>query len=373
MTDLPDITLPIDLIPSDGRFGSGPSKVLTSSLNGLADTGTTLMGTSHRRPAVRAMVASIQDGLREMYGLPDDYEVVLGNGGATAFWDAAAFGLIEARSQHVSIGEFSSKFAKVTAGAPHLEAPDVIEADYGKSAAPRPDASVDAYALIHNETSTGVRLPIRRPDGADGLVLVDATSAAGAVAVANSEYDVYYFSPQKAFGADGGLWLAFCSPAAVNRIESLDASDRWIPPFLSLKIALDNSRKNQTNNTPAIGTLYLVAAQLQMMMAHGGLEWAIGRSERSSSMLYDWAEASKIASPFVTDPAARSTTTVTIDLDDTIDADTVEAVLRANGIVDTFGYRKLGRNQLRISCFPNVEPEDIEKLTQAIEFVAEQL
>lgn len=373
MTSIPDIRLPAELIPRDGRFGSGPSKVLIPSLTALAATGARLMGTSHRRPAVRDVVRAVQDGLRTMYDLPENYEVVLGNGGATAFWDSAAFGLIERHSQHVSIGEFSSKFAKTAAGAPHLEEPDIIEAPYGTGASLRADASIDAYAVIHNETSTGVQLPVARPGGADGLVLVDGTSAAGAVAVSHDQYDVYYFSPQKAFGADGGLWLALCSPAAIERIEALDASARWIPPFLSLKIALDNSRKNQTNNTPAIATLYLLAQQIQVMLENGGLDWAIDRSETSSTTLYSWAEASDIATPFVGDPAIRSTTTVTIDLVDSISADAVEAVLRANGLVDTFGYRKLGRNQLRVACFPNVEPTDVAILTQAIEYVAERL
>ena len=372
MTDLPDIRLPAGMIPSDGRFGSGPSKVLAPSLTSLAETGATLMGTSHRRPAVRAVVAEVQDGLRALYDLPDDYEVILGNGGATAFWDAAAFNLIESRSQHISIGEFSSKFVKVTAGAPHLADPDVIAAGYGEGASLRADESIDAYATIHNETSTGVMLPVVRP-AAEGIVLVDATSAAGAVAVDHSQYDVYYFSPQKAFGSDGGLFVAICSPAGIVRIEALAASDRWIPPFLNLKTALDNSRKNQTNNTPAIATMFLLARQIEMMLIKGGLGWAIKRSETSSSALYTWAEASEIVAPFVTDPSLRSTTTVTIDLIDSVDADTVEGVLRANGIVDTFGYRKLGRNQLRVACFPNVEPEDVEMLTAAIEYVAERL
>ncbi len=373
MTSIPDIKLPADLIPEDGRFGSGPSKVLIPSLEALAATGGALMGTSHRRPAVRAVVGAVRDGLRAMYGLPDDYEVLLGNGGATAFWDAAAFGLIERRSQHVSIGEFSSKFATVASGAPHLEEPEIIEAPYGSGASLRADAAVDAYALIHNETSTGVQLPVSRPAGGEGIVLVDATSAAGAVAVDHGEYDVYYFSPQKAFGADGGLWLALCSPDAIARIEALEASGRWIPPFLSLAVALDSSRKNQTNNTPAIGTLFLLAQQIEMMLANGGLAWAIDRSATSSATLYAWADSSDIATPFVADPAIRSTTTVTIDLVDSISADAVEAVLRANGVVDTFGYRKLGRNQLRVACFPNVDPADVALLTRAIEYVAELL
>jgi len=372
MTDLPKVELPPELIPSDGRFGSGPSKVLVPSLHSLADSGAHLMGTSHRRPAVRNVVGQIRDGLRELYKLPDDYEVILGNGGATAFWDAAAFGLIENRSQHVTIGEFSSKFANVTSGAPHLAEPEIIEADYGMGAALRAAEGIDAYASIHNETSTGVCLPVTRPDGS-GIMLVDATSAAGAMPLDHGEYDVYYFSPQKAFGADGGLWVAICSPAGIARIESLDASDRWIPPFLSLKIALDNSRKNQTNNTPAIATLYLLARQIEMMLIKGGLDWAIQRSAASSRTLYEWAEASETASPFVADPDYRSPTTVTIDLAPAVDANVVEGILRLNGLVDTFGYRKLGRNQLRVACFPNVEPADVAILTRAIDYVVEQL
>lgn len=347
--------------------------MLTPSLIALADTGAGLMGTSHRRPAVRGVVAQVQDGLRALYDLPPDYEVVIGNGGATAFWDAAAFGLIERRSQHIVIGEFSAKFATVTSGAPHLEPPDVIKGVVGSGAALRADASIDAYASIHNETSTGVMLPVLRPSRAEGLVLVDATSAAGAVEVDHSQYDVYYFSPQKAFGSDGGLWVAICSPAAVARIEAIAQSTRWVPPFLSLQVALDNSRKNQTNNTPAIATIYMLARQIEMMLIKGGLGWAIKRSATSSNTLYDWAESSEFASPFVSDKTVRSPTTVTIDLDDQIAADTVEGVLRANGIVDTFGYRKLGRNQLRVACFPNVEPEDVETLTRAIEFVVGEL
>ncbi len=372
MTDLPDIRLPADLMPSDGRFGSGPSKVLAPSLVSLAETGASLMGTSHRQPVVRAVVAQVQDGIRALLGLPDDYEVVMGNGGATAFWDAAAFGLIERRSQHVTIGEFSSKFATVAAGAPHLDAPEIIAAEYGHAAYLRGDESIDAYATIHNETSTGVKLPITRPDGS-GIVMVDATSAAGAVAIDHAEYDVYYFSPQKAFGSDGGLWLAICSPRAIARIESIAGSDRWIPPFLDIKTAVDNSRKNQTYNTPAIATMYLLARQIEMMLLKGGLGWAIKRAETSSSLLYTWAEQSDVAAPFVADPDLRSTTTVTIDLVAAVDADTVEGVLRANGLVDTFGYRKLGRNQLRVACFPNVEPDDIESLTAAIEYIAARL
>lgn len=373
MTDLPDIKLPADLLPSDGRFGSGPSKVLVASLDALAASGSSLMGTSHRQPAVRRVVAAVQEGLADLYGIGERFEVVLGNGGATAFWDAAAFGLIEHRSQHVAIGEFSAKFAAVTAGAPHLADPQVIAGDYGAGASLVADASVDAYALIHNETSTGVTLPVARPADGEGLMLVDATSAAGAIAVDNAHYDVYYFSPQKAFGADGGLWLAICSPAAIDRIERLAASDRWIPPFLNLKTALDNSRKNQTYNTPAIATLFLLAQQIETMLSNGGLDWGIKRAAASSTTIYEWAESSPIANPFVTDPVLRSPTTVTIDLVDTVDADTVEAVLRANGVVDTFGYRKLGRNQLRVACFPNVEPGDVDILTGAIDYVAERL
>ncbi|CAN5430840.1 MAG: phosphoserine transaminase [Acidimicrobiia bacterium] len=372
MPDIPAITLPDDLVPTDGRFGSGPSKVDTDALAALAATGTGYMGTSHRQATVRSVVGRVRSGLTALYRLPDGYEVVLGVGGATAFWDCAAFGLIERRSQHLVFGEFSAKFAAVTKAAPHLDDPETISSEPGTHPHPVPSEVVDAYAFTHNETSTGVTMPIIRP-GSDGLVLVDATSAAGAIAVDPTQFDVYYFSPQKAFGSDGGLWVALCSPAAVKRISRIGSSVRWIPAFLSLTLAVDNSRKDQTYNTPALATLFLLAHQIDRMLERGGLEWAIDRSRRSSATIYQWAEARDFASPFVTDPGMRSPTVVTIDLDPSISADTVEAVLRANGVLDTFGYRKLGRNQLRISCFPNVEPDDVATLTAAIDHIVAKL
>ncbi len=373
MPDLPTIHLPAELIPADGRFGSGPSKVRTESLLELGVTGSSYMGTSHRKERVRSVVAAIREGLRAFFSLPDGYEVVLGVGGATAFWDAAAFGLIERRSQHLVFGEFSAKFAATVDGAPHLEKPERIEAAPGTRPDPVPNPDVDVYALTHNETSTGVTAPIARPRGVEGIVVVDATSGAGAIAVDPSQFDAYYFSPQKAFGSEGGLWVALCSPFGISRIERVAATGRWIPRFLDLRTALDNSRKDQTYNTPGLATLYLLRKQIDMMLDQGGLDWAVKRSLRSSSILYDWAEHSEYASPFVARPEDRSPSVVTVDLVDDVPADIVEGVLRDNGILDTFGYRKLGRNQLRVACFPNIDPTDIEKLTRAVDFVVERL
>jgi phosphoserine aminotransferase len=330
------------------------------------------MGTSHRRPAVKSEVAAIREGLTEYYGLPSGFEVVLGVGGATAFWDAACFGLIERRSQHLVFGVFSRKFADAVAAAPHLEPPDVVESDPGTHPTLRSNSAVDVYALTHNETTTGVAMPITRPEGVDGLVVVDATSAAGAIEVSPRSFDVYYFSPQKAFGSDGGLWIALCSPLAISRIEHL-ASQRWIPPFLDLRTALGNSRKDQTYNTPALATLFLMRRQLDWMREMGGLPWAAGRSRRTSQLLYEWAEASDYATPFVADPQQRSPTVVTIDFVDDVDAAIVAGVLRANGIVDTESYRTLGRNQLRVAAFPNIDLADAEKLTRAIDYIAGRL
>jgi phosphoserine aminotransferase len=311
----------------------------------------------------------VRSGIVSLLGLPAGYEVVLGNGGATIFWDAATFGLIDKRSQHLWFGEFSSKFAQAVQAAPHLESPQIIRTEPGDHPLPVADSGIDAYALTHNETSTGVAMEIRRPKGAAGLVLVDATSGAGGLRVDPRQFDVYYFSPQKCFGSDGGLWLAACSPAAIERIERITGSDRWIPAGLDLGIALENSRKDQTYNTPALATLVMLAEQLDWMNAHGGLKFATVRCDRSAATLYGWAEASDYATPFVPDPAKRSHVVGTIDLDDRIDATTVCAVLRANGIVDTDAYRKLGRNQLRIAMFPAIEPEDVYQLTRAIDHV----
>ena len=367
------IIIPGNIKPKDGRFGSGPTKVRAEQVAALAAA--TELGTSHRQPPVREVVRRIRSGLTELFGLPNGSVVALGNGGTTAFWDAAAFCLIQERSQHLSFGEFSSKFATVTARAPWLKEPSVIASEPGTCPLPRAEAGVDAYALTHNETSTGVRADVRRPAGADdgALVLVDATSAAGALAVDPAEFDAYYFAPQKVFGADGGLWLALLSPAALGRIDEIAASGRYIPEFLSLKAAVENSVKNQTLNTPAVATLVLLAAQLDWLLDQGGLAWAGERTARSSGILYSWAEKSQFAAPFVTDPAMRSPVVGTIDFTDAVSADAVAGVLRENGIVDTDSYRKLGRNQLRIGMFPAVDPEDVAALTGCIEYVVERL
>jgi phosphoserine aminotransferase len=372
MPEPPDIQLPADLIPRDGRFGSGPARIRTEEVDALAGTGTSYLGTSHRREGVRSVVRAIRRGLEALYELPDTYEVILGVGGATAFWDAAAFGLVESRSQHLVFGEFSSKFAAVTRDAPWLDEPEVVEAAPGSHPLPVVDADIDAYCLTHNETSTGVMMPITRPGGGSAVVLVDATSAAGAAVVDPAEFDSYYFSPQKALGSEGGLWVALCSPMAVTRIEAI-AAERWVPPFLSLDLALTNSRKDQTYNTPALATLFLLQRQIDWLLDGGGLEWAASRSQAASRIVYDWAETTDYATPFVRVPAQRSTTTVTIDLDTAMSVDGIIDVLARHGIVDIGGYRKLGRNQLRIATFPNVETDDVERLLGAIDFVATRL
>jgi len=321
------------------------------------------------------VVGRTRAGLASMFSLPEGYEVVLGNGGTTAFWDAAAFGLIERRSQHLSFGEFSAKFAAAVAGAPHLDPPDVIEAEPGTAPEPKGHPDFDVYALTHNETSTGVTAPVRRPGDADpnALVLVDATSAAGGVRVDPAEFDCYYFAPQKCFASDGGLWLALCSPAAVDRIQRLATAGRWSPPFLSLPLAVDNSRSDQTYNTPALATLFLLADQIDWINGRGGLEWAAGRCDASSAILYRWADDHSLATPFVTEAGLRSTVTVTIDFDPAVDANQVARILRQNGIVDTESYRKLGRNQLRVACFPAIDPDDVAQLTRAIDYVIDAL
>jgi phosphoserine aminotransferase len=341
----------------------------------LATSGTNYLGTSHRQAPVRSLVRRVREGLAELFRLPDGYQVVLGNGGTTAFWDIAAFGLVSERSSHLSFGEFSSKFAKVTAGAPWLADPAVIESEPGTHPQPRAEAGVDAYALTHNETSTGVAMPIHRVPGADpgALVLVDATSGAGGLPVDVSESDVYYFAPQKCFGSDGGLWIALMSPAALERAAAIAGSGRYIPEFFSLPIAIDNSGKLQTYNTPAVSTLFLLAEQVEWMLGHGGLGWTTARTADSSSRLYTWADKSPYATPFVADPAQRSQVVGTIDFADQVDAAMVAATLRANGIVDTEPYRKLGRNQLRIAMFPAVDPADVEALTACVDYVVERL
>lgn len=368
-TGIPDIRIPADLLPADGRFGAGPSKVRQQAVDALATAAPLLLGTSHRQKPVQALVGRVRSGIASLLGLPDGYEVLLGNGGATLFWDAAVFGLIDRRSQHLWFGEFSSKFAQAADAAPHLESPQILRTEPGDHPLPVTDSGIDAYALTHNETSTGVAMRIRRPKGAKGIVLVDATSGAGGLRVDPGQFDVYYFSPQKCFASDGGLWLAACSPAGVERIERIAASDRWIPAGLDLGIALENSRKDQTYNTPALATLFLLAEQLDWMNGNGGMEFAAGRCDASAAALYGWAEASGYATPFVADPAKRSHVIGTIDLDDRVDAVIVSKVLRANGIVDTDAYRKLGRNQLRIAMFPAVDPADVAQLTRCVDHV----
>jgi phosphoserine aminotransferase len=372
VTPLTSVQIPTDLKPADGRFGCGPSKVRPEALARLAER-SALMGTSHRQKPVRDLVGRVRGGLAELFDLSDGYEVALSNGGTTAFWDAAAAWLVRDRALHLSYGEFSGKFAKATAAAPFLADPIVVEAEPGDAPAPVADPAADAIAWAHNETSTGVMVAVERPRGAgDALVLVDATSGAGGLPVDVGQADAYYFAPQKAFGADGGLWLALLSPAAIARIEQLDgAAERWQPAFLSLQTALENSRKDQTYNTPALATLLLLADQVEWMLAAGGLDWCVGRTSASSSHLYGWAERAEFAAPFVADPAKRSLVVGTIDFEDSVDAAAVASILRANGIVDVEPYRKLGRNQLRVGMFPAVEPADVEALTACVDWVVE--
>jgi phosphoserine aminotransferase len=368
-----DLQIPADLLPTDGRFGSGPSKVRPEAVEALAAASATFLGTSHRQPTVKSVVGSVRSGLRELFGLPDGWEIVLGNGGTTLFWDVLTFAAIQSRSQHLSFGEFSSKFAAVVKAAPHLDDPSVIVEAPGSHPWPVADATVDTYALTHNETSTGVAMHLERVvPAAEGLVVVDATSGAGGLDWDPSQVDIYYFAPQKCFASDGGLWIAACSPAAVERIEHIAASGRWIPASLDLKTALDNSRLDQTYNTPALATLFLLDQQVRWMNDEGGLAFCTKRTAESAAILYGWAEASTYATPFVADPAMRSTVVGTIDLEG-VAVDGVTAALRANGIVDTDGYRKLGRNQLRIGMFPAVDPTDVEALTHCIDHVVSAL
>jgi phosphoserine aminotransferase len=369
------IEIPADLRPADGRFASGPSKVRPEQLAALASSGATYFGTSHRQAPVRSLVQRVREGLAELFSAPDGYQVVLGNGGTTAFWEVAAFGLVAERSAHATFGEFSAKFASVTRAAPWLGEPAVVESAPGTHPQPRAEQGADTYALTHNETSTGVAMPIRRvPDADEGaLVVVDATSGAGGLPVDIRQSDAYYFAPQKCFGSDGGLWLAILSPAALERAGQIAASGRYIPEFLSLQVAIDNSAKQQTYNTPSVATLLMLTSQVDWMLAQGGLDWAVARTADSSSRLYTWAEKSPFATPFVADPAQRSQVVGTIDFETGVDAAAVAATLRANGIVDTEPYRKLGRNQLRIAMFPSIDPADVEALTTCIDYVVERL
>jgi phosphoserine aminotransferase len=374
MTTSTELEIPQALLPHDGRFGCGPSKVRTVQLARLAGESAAVMGTSHRQKPVKELVGRVRDGLAQLLGAPDGYEVALGNGGTTAFWDAAALGLVRDRALHLAYGEFSRKFADVTRRAPFLGDPIVVEAAPGDAPDPVADQQADAIGWAHNETSTGVMVPVVRPaDAGDALVLVDATSGAGGLPLDAAAADAYYFAPQKSFGSDGGLWLALLSPAAIARIEEIAASGRWIPDFLSLDIALTNSRANQTLNTPAIATLVLLADQLDWMLEHGGLDWCVARTTQSSQTLYGWAAASAYATPFVADPAKRSLVVGTIDLDDAVDGARVAATLRANGVVDVEPYRKLGRNQLRVAMFPAIEPADVEALTACVDWVVERV
>jgi len=370
---LPSLTLPGELLPADGRFGCGPSKIRPAHLEALAGPGAALMGTSHRQAPIKNLVGDVRAGLAELFRAPEGYEVILGNGGSTAFWDAAAFGLIEKRAQNLVFGEFGGKFAKA-AKAPWLEAPDVRDVPAGTRTVAEVVEGVDVYAWPHNETSTGVSAPVQRVHGDEGaLTVIDATSAAGGIDFSAAEADLYYFAPQKNLGSDGGLWFALASPAAIERIERVAASGRYIPDFLSLKQAVDNSRLNQTLNTPAVATLFLLNEQLKWINGNGGLAWADSRTRESSQALYTWAEAASFATPFVADAADRSQVVVTIDFADAVDAAAVAKILRANGVVDTEPYRKLGRNQLRIATFVSIDPEDVRKLISCIDYVVERL
>jgi phosphoserine aminotransferase len=374
------LTIPAHLLPADGRFGAGPSKVRPEQVAALSAAGAAVLGTSHRQQPVKALVRRIRQGLADLFAMPDGYEVVLGNGGSTAFWDVATACLVERRAQHASFGEFGAKFAASTAGAPFLRAPQVLRADAGSVALLQPSPSddpVDVHATPHNETSTGAMITPTRVPGSDGLMLVDATSGAGALPVDLRETDVYYFAPQKVFAADGGLWLAIASPAAIERAERIEAGagaeGRWVPEFLSFTTALTNSRADQTLNTPAVATLVLLAEQVDWLLAQGGLEWSVARSRESASILYGWAESRPWATPFVSAPEHRSTVVGTIDLDAAIDATAVVKTLRENGVYDVFPYRKLGRNQLRVGMFPAVDPADVAALTASVDYVVDHL
>ena len=370
-----EIRIPADLLPADGRFGSGPSKVRQAQIDALAGVWQSYLGTSHRQTTVKSQVGRLRTGLAQLFSLPEGYEVVLGNGGSTAFWDIAAFGLIRDRAQFLTFGEFGAKFASGVKAAPFLGEPTICKSEPGTAPAFVAEAGIDAYCTPHNETSTGVAIPPMRVAGADAdsLMIIDATSASGGLMVDIAQTDTYYFAPQKSFGSDGGLWVALMSPAAIARAAQIKESGRWIPDFLDLQTAIDNSRLDQTYNTPALATIFLMAEQVDWFNTNGGLPWCAARTAESSGVIYDWAQASPVATPFVSDPAQRSAVVATIDLDDSIDATAVTAALRKNGIVDTEPYRKLGRNQLRVAVFPAVDPDDVRKLVAAIDYVISQL
>jgi phosphoserine aminotransferase len=370
-----DIRIPADLLPADGRFGAGPSKVRKDQVDALASVWQTYLGTSHRQKTVKSQVGRLRSGLADLFSLPEGYEVVLGNGGSTAFWDVAAFGLIRDRAQFLSFGEFGAKFANGVKKAPHLGEPTILKSDPGTAPSFIAEGGIDAYCSPHNETSTGVAVtPVRVAEAdSDVLMVIDATSAAGGLAVDPAQFDTYYFAPQKSFGSDGGLWFALMSPTAIERAAQIKESGRWIPDFLDLQTAIDNSRLDQTYNTPALATILMMAEQVDWFNANGGLDWCVARTSESSGVLYEWAEASEVATPFVTNPAERSGVVATIDIDDSIDATSITKALRLNGIVDTEPYRKLGRNQLRIAVFPAVEPDDVRALTRCVDHVISQL
>ncbi|MCP3426411.1 phosphoserine transaminase [Rothia sp. AR01] len=369
------VTIPSDLLPADGRFGAGPSKVRPAQAEAVSRAAATLMGTSHRQAPVKDLVGRVREGLAQLFDLPDGYEVILGNGGATSFWDSAAFGLVRNKAAHLSFGEFGSKFAQATDKAPFLEASEVIASEPGTRPQIRAVEGADVYAWPQNETSTGVAAPVRRPEGIaeDALVLVDATSAAGGMAVDAGEADVYYFSPQKNFASDGGLWLALFSPRALARVEEIAASGRWIPDSLSLATAVENSRKNQTYNTPSVANLLMLEDQVSWLNSHGGLDWAAARTRESSDAVYAWAEEREFAAPFVARAEDRSTVITTVDFDDAVDASRIAKILRAHGVVDVEPYRKLGRNQLRIATFVAIEPDDVRALLRCIDHVVGEL
>jgi phosphoserine aminotransferase len=374
VSKLEDIKIPVDLLPRDKRFCSGPSKVRQEAVHNLSEIAPTYLGFSHRQPRVKNMIGRLRTGMAELFQLPDGYEVALGNGGTNAFWDALIFNFIENKSQHLSFGEFSNKFAKQVQNAPFLDAPEVIKTEPSTHPRLDPNDGIDTYALTHNETSSGVKMEVARPHGARGLVTVDATSAAGGMRVDPNEFDVYYFSPQKCFAADGGLWISLLSPAALERIEKLDAdSTRWIPESINIQTALENSRADTTYNTPALATIYFVVDQVEWMLKNGGLEWTAGRCEESSQIMYSWAEQSSFATPFVSKPDDRSPVTATINLDESINFEDVVTVLNNNGISGTDPYRALKENQLRIATFPAIEPADVEALTKCIDYVVENL
>jgi phosphoserine aminotransferase len=370
-----DIRIPADLLPADGRFGSGPSRVRQAQVDALAGVWQTYLGTSHRQKTVKSQVGRLRTGLADLFALPEGYEVVLGNGGSTAFWDIASFGLIRDRAQFLSFGEFGAKFASGVKKAPHLGDPTILKSEPGSAPSFTAETGIDAYCSPHNETSTGVAVTPQRVAGADAaaLMVIDATSGAGGLAVDAGQFDTYYFAPQKSFGSDGGLWFALMSPAAIARASEIKESGRWIPDFLDLQTAIDNSRLDQTYNTPALATIFLMAEQVDWFNHNGGLEWCTARTSESSGVLYDWANASPVATPFVSDPHLRSGVVATIDIDESIDATSITKALRLNGVVDTEPYRKLGRNQLRVAVFPAVDPDDVRALTNSIDYVISQL